>query len=339
MGKMVSKLPECVWKRSVLRLLNGQGMRGASIPGKPLEAAVVSAGPASLQVVGTQAMEALPIPGLSWYVMAEAVNQLYAERAIPSAVTAALFLPAAIKEDQIRAMMQEIRECADFLRLPVSNLTFQLTDGIASPALSVQTLGTRDALELVKKGVSQWPEEDWEVITAGFVGMEGTSMLAVKYEKELLTRYPADFVSRAKEMRRELSAEQAALVVRDEREMVMVSAGDGGIYGALWKLAGLSGKGFAGDHKEIPARQETIEVCEFLDANPYMIKSTGCMVIAAKHGGRILEALKDQGIAAKRIGRITGDHDRILRNGEENRYLEPFRYDEVHRLFGEAKEF
>lgn len=54
---------------------------------------------------------------------------------------------------------------------------------------------------------------------------------------------------------------------------------EGGIFGALWEMAEASGVGLDIDLKKIPIRQETIEICEVYDINPYLLISSGAMLI------------------------------------------------------------
>ena len=97
-----------------------------------------------------------------------------------------------------------------------------------------------------------------------------------------------------------------------------------------WLEAG--GCGLQVDVKAIPIRQETVEICEFFDVNPYQIMSSGSMLIAAKDGLKVMRALQDAGIPAALIGSMTEGNDRILRNGEEIRYLDRPKPDELYRV-------
>ena len=45
--------------------------------------------------------------------------------------------------------------------------------------------------------------------------------------------------------------------------------GEGGFLSALWKMAEASGAGLSADLRSVPIRQETIEICEIFDVNPY----------------------------------------------------------------------
>ncbi len=107
---------------------------------------------------------------------------------------------------------------------------------------------------------------------------------------------------------------------------------EGGIFGALWELAESSGIGLEIDLKKIPVRQETIEVCEFFQINPYELISSGCMLMAAADGSRLVRELEKQGIHAAMIGKATGGNDRLVWNGEERRFLVPPQADELYKV-------
>ena len=83
-------------------------------------------------------------------------------------------------------------------------------------------------------------------------------------------------------------------------------------------------------HK-IPIRQETIEVCEIVDVNPYQMLSAGSILAVTSQPQELLAAYQKAGIPAAEIGILTKGHDRVLPNGEDTRYLEPFRGDEIYK--------
>ena len=59
---------------------------------------------------------------------------------------------------------------------------------------------------------------------------------------------------------------------------------NGGILSGLWKMAEASGVGMDVDLRRIPIRQETIEVCERLDVDPYKLESEGTVLLAPDRG-------------------------------------------------------
>ncbi len=107
---------------------------------------------------------------------------------------------------------------------------------------------------------------------------------------------------------------------------------EGGIFGALWEMAEASGVGLEIDLKKIPIRQETVEVCEFFGVNPYLLISSGCMLMAAKDGNYLARELEKAGIQATIIGKATTGNDRVLLNEDERRFLEPPKTDELYKV-------
>ncbi|MCI5621145.1 MAG: AIR synthase-related protein, partial [Lachnospiraceae bacterium] len=93
-----------------------------------------------------------------------------------------------------------------------------------------------------------------------------------------------------------------------------------------------SGVGLEIDLKKIPIRQETVEVCEYFHINPYRLISSGCMLMAAADGNRLVMELKKAGIEAAVIGKATDSNDRVLINEDERRFLEQPQTDELYQV-------
>jgi len=86
------------------------------------------------------------------------------------------------------------------------------------------------------------------------------------------------------------------------------------------------------DLKKILLKQETVEICEFYDINPYMLISSGCMLIITDHANQLVDELNANGITAAVIGRITEGNARVIINEEERRFLEPPKSDELYKV-------
>jgi len=87
------------------------------------------------------------------------------------------------------------------------------------------------------------------------------------------------------------------------------------------------------DLRKIPIRQETVEICEVFDINPYMLISSGSMLIGCANGNLLVERLAEKGIPAAVIGRATEGKGRIVVNGEDTRYLGPAVSDELYKIY------
>ena len=67
-----------------------------------------------------------------------------------------------------------------------------------------------------------------------------------------------------------------------------------------------------------------------MDINPYLLEGSGSLLIVSPDGYKIEESLNANGIYGEVIGKITDNKNRVVINGDETRYLEPPRGDEIY---------
>lgn len=170
-----------------------------------------------------------------------------------------------------------------------------------------------------------------DLVVAGYAGLFGT-IETVKYKKEELYQwFSKDYVNRIPEL-------DHLLVKGDPGQWKKYGAtewepaGEGGILKALWDLSGAYMTGIRFSLENIPVRQETIEVCERYDMNPYRLSSDGCLLLTADNGGDLVSAFKEQGIHASLIGKVTEGIKRIIDHGEAVGYLDRPTVDELHKI-------
>ncbi len=98
-------------------------------------------------------------------------------------------------------------------------------------------------------------------------------------------------------------------------------------------MASASGVGLDIDLKNIPIRQETIEISEFFGINPYKLYGGGALLIAAFDGSHIVREIQKAGGNAVIIGAATDSNDRVLIQGDERRFLEIAQTDDIYLIF------
>jgi hydrogenase maturation factor len=192
-------------------------------------------------------------------------------------------------------------------------------------------LSARADGQLVRMRKKASPGED--IVMTKWIGIEGTAIIANKSMEALKERYPADMVDEAADFYAHMSiAAEAAGAIKSGACYVHVLR-EGGVFGGLWQLAADNGVGLVIDLKSIPVRQETIEVCEFFDLNPYELIGGGSLLVTTANGGELVRRLGKQGIEAAVIGHTTDSNDRVICHGEETRFLEPARGDEIYKYY------
>lgn len=182
-----------------------------------------------------------------------------------------------------------------------------------------------------------------DIVAIGCAALYGTAQLARRREADLLGRFSRTFVTRMQNCMEEnsVSKGQAALeaILGSAKGTVTdwEPAGEGGILAALWKLAADHKAGFHIWLREIPLVQESVELCELFELNPYRLHSGGCMVAAADNGLDVVRAARDKGIPAAVIGKVEPGIKRLLDTGEGISFLERPRADELEACLGKSR--
>ena len=169
-----------------------------------------------------------------------------------------------------------------------------------------------------------------DLVVAGYAGLAGTVKLA-EAAKEELSRWFSD------EYMEEIA--DAALLCPVSPEFwrscgaaEWEPAGEGGILTAIWNLTGAYETGVEFYLRQIPMRQETVEVCERLELNPYRLYSWGCVLLTADNGGQLVRILAEKHIPAQVIGRVNKGIAREMIVQEGRGFLERPQPDEITKV-------
>lgn len=260
-----------------------------------------------------------------------AMNNLAAGGKKASYLTLGITLPERAREIRLQEIMAEAaRICAEENVQIIGGHT-EVSSHVETAVISVTALGTgreNEPCEDIKKENIT----GYDVVVSGYIGADGASLLAVHKEEELLERFPLWLVDEVKSFREKLSVASAATVAKNHGVQVMHDIREGGIFGALWEMAQREGKGLTIWLKQIPMKQSVVEICNYYDLNPYELLSEGCLLMAAKDGEALTEAFLQSGIEAAVIGKITDSNDRIIENGEEIRYMDLPKPDQIRKF-------
>lgn len=181
-----------------------------------------------------------------------------------------------------------------------------------------------------------------DLVMAGYAGWEGSGRIAREREPELLARFSREYV-RKMQQTSFAAIDSSSVPWQEYGATEWEEVGEGGIFTALWNLSGAYKTGFEVDLHRILVRQETIEVCETYDLNPYRLYSKECVLAAADNGLHLVQRLKAAGIEAAVIGVIKPGIKREIFYGDVRRFLERPREDEIHHIMrrkaNEGKDF
>lgn len=335
------KISESILKRSVLRQIKTHNEKVVKGAGVGEDCAFLSWGNAediSLSctektekevAVSTQTVT-LPAADSAYLAVMAAANNLWAAGAVPAAVTLAVTLPEEAGEELLKELMGQAQRCCEQLQMQIAGGHTEVSRAVKWPVVTATAVG-------MKAASADEPQTDHEasrldIVVSKWIGMEGTSIIAREKESELLSRYPAHLISMAQEQKDCLSIASEAAIALKSGVYTMHDVRNGGIFGALWEVSRKLGVGLYIDLKKIPVRQETIEVCEFYNLNPYELLSGGSLIMLTQKGQELAEKLEEAGIAASVIGSTNDGNDKLIANQDEIRYLEPPVPDEIYKI-------
>ncbi|MCR5603350.1 MAG: AIR synthase family protein [Lachnospiraceae bacterium] len=325
----IGKVPESVLKRSIIKQIKTK--RPEIITGAAVgeDCAAIQLEDGEVYVTSTD-----PITGTSHEIGALAVhvtaNDIASAGAEVIGVMLSVLLPEGTEEEELRLIMKQVEETCHELNIQTIGGHTEVTRVVTQPVVTVTGIGKVLKDKMVTTGGAH-PGDD--VVVTKWIGLEGTSIIAREMKDELLKRFNPSFVDKASDFIQYLSVVPDSAVAVKHNVTAMHDVTEGGIFGALWEVAEASRTGLRIDLRSIPVRQETIEICEVFGINPYQLISSGSMLITASKGHELVDALKEAGINAAVIGKVTEGNDRILINGEETRYLEPPKVDELYRIY------
>ena len=327
----VGKVPENVLKRSVFKEIHTRRPEVLLGAGVGEDCAAVKLAPDETLVMSTD-----PITGtakdIGTLAILITVNDLASSGATPVGVLLTVLLPESVEEPELRKMMAQVEAACAQADVQIMGGHTEVTPVVNQPVISVCGVGKVKDGRLISTAGAR---PGMDILVTKWIGIEGTAILAKEKEEELLAKFSAPFVEKAKALDVYISVQSEAAVAVRSGVSAMHDVTEGGIFGALWEMAEASGVGLEIDLKKIPIRQETVEVCEFFGINPYKLISSGSMLMAAADGNTLVRELEKAGIPAVIIGKATEGNDRVLLNEEERRFLEPPKTDELYEVMEE----
>lgn len=321
------KLSEAALKRSVIKAVNKQGkLHMVSKAGIGSDAGLF----AQEEMTGMMAVSTASLAGAEDGLAALAVhrvcNSLAAAGVTPSAVTVQLMMPESAEEKEVKAVMRELLTACEETDVVLANGHTQISSVVAEQVVSATAMGTAPAVMTLEENIY-----GSDLVMTKAAGLAGAALLAKKYREELHERYTYAFIDKAVARMTEVSVLPESRVVKELGVRQMHDVAEGGVFGAVWELCERLHAGVELDLKKIPIYQETVEISEYFDINPYQLKGDGALLFLTHDSAAVIRALKEQGISASVIGRMTDGNDRILINEEETRFLEPNRVDEYEK--------
>lgn len=294
----------------------------------------------------------------------KAANAFSAGGFLPETFRPTILLPEGTQEEELREIMDQICAACSREKLQIEGGYTEVTSAVTRPVvmgscsastefhtkIAVSPVGQDVNLHHIKEQISQVQSENsaeplQQIVMTKWAGLAGTWLLAADREKALRRKFPESMLARMKVLGSAMSIREEVLFLRkffscaqnrtgSRSIALMQHISEGGVFAALWRLSERTGSGFCVDLKTIPILQETIEAANFFDISPYQMDSTGSLLVVTDAAEELVEELREQHIPAAMIGEVTSGNDKLIRNGEEVRYLDRPQPDALLKILG-----
>lgn len=263
------------------------------------------------------------------YAIARAADELAVHGAQMKGASIHVMLPESAREVRLKTMLE-----AGAVAGRAQGITILCAGAETVPALSTTVVHlTATGIFLpnaLRRSNMAKPEED--IVLLKWIGLEGTLRIKRKKERELSERFIPAFLNKIDSFKDELFSVREIAAADAVGVSAMHQITDGGILSALWELAEGAGIGLSVDMKKMSVKQETIEVCEYFHLNPYQLASAGSILVVTPKGEELADTLTRAGMQAVVLGRTHKGRERIITNGDEQRFLDRDAPDELTKI-------
>jgi len=251
----------------------------------------------------------------------------------PIGLVATILAPPGTTEGELDSVMKQLCETAGSINVDIIGGHTEITSAVCRFVIVTTAIGRALKGRVVTTSGARAGND---VVMTKTAGVEGTAIIAFDKEAELLKALGRDLVDRAKEFMGRISVVKEGIVAGEFGVDSMHDVTEGGILGAAWEISEASGCGLCLYKDRIPVAYETQKICGFYGINPLKLISSGCMLITCGNGALLVEKLKEAGIGAAVIGKITADKDRrvlIVDGGLPEEIRQP-ESDELYKVVG-----
>ncbi len=320
------RVSERITKRSILKKISFKRSETSTHAGVGEYCAVLKFSDNEISVVSTDTLVD-SILGNERNLIIRVINNVVAKGATPVSIDLSLAFPESYEESELKGLMERISNITREYEIEITSVKARVSKTLSEMLISATVTGKLDRQNILDNAK---PGDD--IVVSKWIGLEGTSLIAECKKEEILKKFPSHMVTEATNFDKRLSIIPEAATAVKSGVSSMLSLSEGGILKGLWELGEASGVGLEIDLRKIPIKQETIEIANLLDINPYTLLSGGSLLMTTDDGNRLVRDLNKQGIESCIIGKCTDSNDRVLLNEDVRRFLELDVEDEIYKL-------
>jgi len=221
--------------------------------------------------------------------------------------------------------MIQIDEAAKSLGITVAGGHTEVTDDIEKPIIAGFMIGeTIEGMYVTSAGASPGDV----IIMTKSIAIEGTAILASEGRNYLQPHLGKMVIDDAIALRNQISVVKEGITAfRTGFVTSMHDPTEGGIANGIHEMCDSSNVGCIIFKDQIPIRESTVAICNYLQIDPLQLISSGTMLMTAeeKNAQRIVDALTAAGIESSIIGSVEKDFTKrvLMTDGLPSELIRP----------------
>jgi len=255
-------------------------------------------------------------------------NDIASSGGEPIGILVTILAPTSSSLEEINKVMNEIDEEAAKIGVEIIGGHTEVTSAVNKMIISVTVIGKNLKGKSIKTAGAK---VDDDIIVTKALGLEGTYILINDYEERIQRILSKEEIKFGKSLINKISVLEEGKIGGEFGVHSMHDITEGGLLGGLFEVAMASNKGFKIFKDKIPMLDITKKVCEEFKIDPLRLISSGSMLITTKNGDGLIKKLKEKGIDAGIIGKIS-EHGGILVDKGNEINVEPPKRDELFNI-------
>lgn len=246
----------------------------------------------------------------------------------PLGILVTILVPVSSSMEEIRNIMSQINEETKKLNVQILGGHTEVTEAVNKPIVACTVIGKCPSGAAVASSGAKVGDD---IIVTKELCLEGTSIVINDY-MDIVKKFLSD-----EEIKEGLNYSSSFSVVKEGKisgkfgAHSMHDITEGGVLGALWEIAEGSNVGFKVYQDKMPITLITRKICSALSIEPLKFISSGSMLISTDNGEELVRQLKDEGIKASIVGKITKSKGIIIKDRGEELVVPPER-DELFNI-------
>ena len=202
-------------------------------------------------------------------------NDIASNGVQPLGIMLSVLLPVGTTEDDVRKIMEQAAKAAEQMEVEIIGGHTEITEAVNKPVITSTAIG-RD----VKDGKTRDAEPGDLIFVTKTVGIEGTGLIASERD-DIGNILNEEEIEYAKSMLDRVSVVSEGVAAGKIGFKAMHDITEGGVLGAVWEMATVTGLGAEIKRDAIPIDPVTEKVCAGYGVDVLRLISSGSMLIIA----------------------------------------------------------